>query len=131
MFQDYIDGVLQRAAGDERITFAGPYGEGEAPKVFADIDVLVVPSTWYENTPFVVLDAFAAGVPVIASDRGGLSAAVEDGINGLLFRPGDAQSLRTAIELLANDPVLCAGLRPAPPPSIADNYDHFAKIYRG
>jgi len=131
MFQDYIDGVLQRAAGDERITFAGPYGEGEAPKVFADIDVLVVPSTWYENTPFVVLEAFAAGVPVIASDLGGLSEAVEDGINGLLFRPGEAQSLRTAIELLANDPVLCAGLRPAPPPSIADNYDHFAKIYRG
>ena len=59
MFQSYIDGVIAAAAGDPRITFAGSYGEQDTPRVFAEMDVLVVPSTWYENTPFVVLEAFA------------------------------------------------------------------------
>ncbi|MCK5944479.1 MAG: glycosyltransferase, partial [Planctomycetes bacterium] len=67
MFADYIARVRQRAEGDDRIRFAGAYGAEQTSQVFADMDVLVVPSTWYENTPFVVLEAFAAGVPVIAS----------------------------------------------------------------
>ena len=71
MFQSYIDGMVAGAAGDERISFPGSYDAAEAPQVFAGMDVLVVPSVWYENTPFVVLEAFAAGVAVIASNLGG------------------------------------------------------------
>ena len=55
--------------------------------------MLVVPSVWYENTPFVVLEAFAAGRPVIASDLGGLSELVVDGKNGRTFSAGDPGSL--------------------------------------
>lgn len=131
MFQGYIDGVRARAAGDPRITFAGAYAAGDAARVFADMDVLLVPSTWYENTPFVVLEAFAAGVPVIASDLGGLSEVVRDGHNGLLFRAGDAAALRTAIERLAGDPALYRRLVPTPPPGIAACYERFAAAYRG
>ena len=131
MFQDYIDPMLARAADDPRIAFPGPYAAADAPRVFADMDVLVVPSTWYENTPFVVLEAFMAGVPVIASDLGGLSEVVRDGENGLLFAAGDAAGLRAAIERVAGDPAWFAGLDVKTPAGIAQNYDTFVRAYRG
>jgi glycosyltransferase involved in cell wall biosynthesis len=131
MFQGYIDGVVAAAAGDPRIHFAGAYDAVDASRVFADMDVLVVPSTWYENTPFVVLEAFAAGVPVLASDLGGVAEVVRDGENGALFRAGDAAALRAAIERVAGDPQWFARLRPAVPPGIAENYERFAAAYRG
>ena len=131
MFQDYIDRMRAAATGDPRIVFAGPYAAAQAPRVFADMDVLIVPSTWYENTPFVVLEAFAAGVPVLASDLGGLAEVVRDGENGTLFRAGDAASLRAAIERLAADPGWFTRLRFPQPPSIAGNHEAFAAAYRG
>lgn len=131
MFQSYIDPLLARAAVDPRIRFPGPYAAADAARVFADMDVLVVPSTWYENTPFVVLEAFAAGVPVIAADLGGLSEVVRDGENGLLFRAGDAASLGAAIERIAGDPSWFSRLRLAAPAGIERNYDVFALAYRG
>lgn len=54
---------------------------------------LVVPSIWYENFPRILVEAFAAGLPVIASRIGALAAIVTDGTTGLLFEPGDAQDL--------------------------------------
>lgn len=131
MFADYIAHCRAIADGDSRIRFVGPYGETDAADVFAGLDVLVVPSTWYENTPFVVLEAFAAGVPVVASDLGGLSELVVDGRNGLLFRAGDAAALRGAIERLAGDPTLLAGLRPTPPHDVAVDYAAFRRLYAG
>jgi glycosyltransferase involved in cell wall biosynthesis len=110
MFAEYIARCRAAAGGDPRIVFAGPYGEEDTGRVFAGLDALVVPSTWYENTPFVVLEAFAAGVPVVASDLGGLAEVVQHERNGLLFRAGDAAALREAIERLASDPGLLARL---------------------
>lgn len=131
MFADYIRRLRETAGDDPRITFPGPYDAAQAPAVFAGMDALVVPSTWYENTPFVVLEAFAAGVPVLASDLGGLREVVRDGDNGLLFRAGDAASLRAAIERLVAEPGLYGRLTPLAPPTIAHDYDAFAPLYRG
>lgn len=58
---------------------------------------LVVPSIWYENFPRTLVEAFAAGLPVIASRIGALAAIVGDGRTGLLFEPGDAQDLARKI----------------------------------
>lgn len=58
---------------------------------------LVVPSIWYETFGLVVVEAFAAGLPVIASRIGALAAIVADGRTGLLFEPGDAQDLARKI----------------------------------
>ncbi|MFY9343209.1 MAG: glycosyltransferase [Planctomycetota bacterium] len=129
MFAEYIAQCRALAGGDPRITYAGPYEEGEVARVFAELDVLVVPSTWYENTPFVVLEAFAAGVPVIASDLGGLAEVVQHERNGLLFHAGDVASLRGAIERLAGDTSLYARLRPQAPPDIAANFATFRRSY--
>lgn len=78
-------------------------------------DILVVPSRWYENSPNVILEAFASGVPVVAADHGGMAEMVRDGVDGLLFRPGDAASLAAVLRRLQTEsdllPRLRAGIR--------------------
>jgi glycosyltransferase involved in cell wall biosynthesis len=58
---------------------------------------VVFPSLWYEGMPMTILEAFAAGVPVIAARRGAAAAMVEDGVTGLTFDPGDATALAASL----------------------------------
>ncbi len=81
------------------------------PSILASLDVLVVPSTWLENAPLVVREAFLAGVPVIASRLGGLTEVVKHEVNGLFFRPGDARDLQGCLQRLATEPRLLDRLR--------------------
>ena len=129
LFQDYINKLRAQAGDDSRITFAGAYAEGDAARVFAETDLLVVPSTWYENTPFVMLEAFAAGVPVIASDLGGLSEIIQDGKNGMLFRAGDPVALQHRIEHAVHTPEWWLSLDIRPLDEIGKCYDAFAAAY--
>ena len=64
----------------------------------------IVPSEWYESFGIVVLESFAAGTPVIASNIGGLPELVDDGKSGLLFRPGDADDLAEKMGKMLRDP---------------------------
>jgi len=66
-----------------------------------------VPSLWWENSPLTVLEALAAGVPVVASRTGGVPEVVPEGA-GLLVPPGDVGALRTALQR-AIDGLLLAG----------------------
>lgn len=131
MFQDYIDQLKASAAKDPRVRFHGAYTEHETEGVFANMDVLVVPSTWFENTPFVMLEAFAAGVPVIASDLGGLAEIVIPNRNGLTFAANDASSLRAAIEQVAGNTQWFSELEVKPLHSIEECYQHYEAAYRG
>ncbi len=131
MFQEYIDGVRRQAGADPRIEFPGPFDHGALDQVMADTDLLVVPSLWYENTPFVVLEAFEAGVPVAVSALGGMTEVVEPGRNGFHFPAGDVEALASLIQGLVDDPSPLAALEPTPVATIATNYDLFSKLYRG
>ena len=59
----------------------------------AEIDWVVVPSIWWENSPLVIQEAFLHGRPVICSDIGGMAEKVEHEVNGLHFRVGDHAAL--------------------------------------
>jgi glycosyltransferase involved in cell wall biosynthesis len=131
MFAEYIDDLRSRAADDPRFAFPGPFGRAELSDVLADLDVLVVPSTWHENTPFVILEAFAAGVPVIASRLGGMAEIVEHERNGLLFAAGDSDDLGRCLERVVDELDLLASLRPAAPGTVDDDAARFAALYRG
>jgi glycosyltransferase involved in cell wall biosynthesis len=61
---------------------------------------LIMPSIWYENMPYVVLEALSRGTPVIASRLGGVPERITEGVNGFLFQPGDAADLVRAIQKL-------------------------------
>jgi glycosyltransferase involved in cell wall biosynthesis len=78
---------------------------GDVPDVLAGLDVVVCPSV---REPFgmVLLEAMAAGRPVVASDSGGPAEIVEDGMSGLLFPTGDAAALAERLQRLLDDPAL-------------------------
>ena len=81
-------------------------------RVNAQIDVGVVPSIWDETLCFTGLEFLLCGVPVIASSLGGMLDYVEDGVNGLLVQPGDADDLAKAMASFLDTPSLSAELRP-------------------
>jgi glycosyltransferase involved in cell wall biosynthesis len=78
----------------------------------ARTDVLVVPSQWYENRPLVILEALAAGVPVLCTDLGGMRELVREGVQGHRFPFDDSQLLRDLLAQFLADPTLLDALRP-------------------
>ena len=89
----------------------GPIPHDAVPAALASVDVLVVPSVWLENAPFVIREAFAAGVPVVASNIGGMAEMVADGRTGLLFQVGDAADLRRTMRRVIEEAGLLDRLR--------------------
>ena len=110
-YGDYLRRLKDLAGGDGRISFPGHFPRGELAGVLAGLDVLVVPSRWYENAPGVIFEAFAAGMPVVATDLGGMSEFVRHGGNGLLFALEDAGDLARQLRRLAEEPGLLARLQ--------------------
>ncbi len=72
-------GVQKRFLESDNIIFKGSYDNNTIDEVLNSIDILIVPSTWYENSPLVIQEAFLAGVPVITSEIGGMAELVKDG----------------------------------------------------
>ncbi len=109
-FPDYVERLKASSVADPRIKFCGTFPNQQIGEVFSDLDVLVVPSIWYENTPLVIYSAQAAGCPVIASNLGGMAEAVRHEDNGLLFEPGDASGLAAILKRLIGTPNLVENL---------------------
>jgi glycosyltransferase involved in cell wall biosynthesis len=101
--QDYATSLQVRAGENEPIEFCGTFPNSEIAKVFSGIDVLVVPSLWYENTPLVIYSAQAARCPVVASDLPGLSAVIKNEENGLLFESGCSVDLEKQLARLVTE----------------------------
>jgi len=101
-FPDYVEGLRDRARG-LAVSFPGRFEPAELDAILAGLDLLVVPSIWYENMPITLQEAFRNSLPVVASDLGGMSEAVEHGVSGLLVPPGDSGALAAAIRELAGD----------------------------
>jgi glycosyltransferase involved in cell wall biosynthesis len=99
-------GYLKNRVKNPRIHFRGPYDNQDVAKVLSNIDALVVPSIWYENSPLVIHEAFLAKIPVIATNLGGMAEYVKHGKNGLLFELGNVDDLRVKMTMLARDPEL-------------------------
>ncbi|UGY13120.1 glycosyltransferase [Bradyrhizobium septentrionale] len=95
-----------RASGN--VTFLGAISREEVFAEMAKARALVVPSLWYEGFPMVVVEAFARGTPLIASEIGGLAEVVSDGGTGALVPPGDAAALRQQIADVVGAPDLAA-----------------------
>jgi glycosyltransferase involved in cell wall biosynthesis len=79
------------------VTVVGRYDHASIPQLMANIDWVVVPSIWWENSPLVIQEAFHHLRPVICSDIGGMAEKVQDGVNGLHFQAGKPESLADAI----------------------------------
>lgn len=110
-FPPYVRELRALASNDARITFAGTFPRERIGRTLGAIDVLVVPSRWYENSPLVIFEAFAAGVPVVATDLGGMAEAVASEGDGLLFELEDVDDLARQLRRLIEEPGLIARLR--------------------
>lgn len=94
---------LHRLARSHPVHFVGEIPNSEFPGFLEGVDCLVTPSIWRENAPMVVQEAFAAGIPVVASRLGGYVELLESG-GGLLCDPGDPNAFRLALQDLARTP---------------------------
>ena len=90
-----------------RVTSLGRLPAKELHDCIRGAALVVVPSRWYENQPMIVLEAFACGRPVVASDLGGLSEMVESGLTGQLVPHNDATALAWTLAELSGDPQKC------------------------
>ena len=89
--------------GLSNIEFLGFKGGTELEEVIKSARFTLIPSIWYDNLPNTALESFQYSKPVIASNIGSLPELVIDGVNGYLFEPGNADDLKTKIELLDDD----------------------------
>ncbi|MGA0597844.1 glycosyltransferase [Enterovirga sp. CN4-39] len=99
--QSAVAAAVARANGRARLR--GSYGADELPELMADVDWVIVPSIWWENSPLVIEEALALGRPVICSGIGGMAEKVRPGIDGLHFPVGDHVALGRLIADLAID----------------------------
>jgi glycosyltransferase involved in cell wall biosynthesis len=89
--------VASAVALDPSIEWLGTRRPDEVQNLMREAAVLVVPSTWYEGFPLVIAEAFAAGLPVVASRLGAIEELVADGVTGRLFAAGDSLKLASAL----------------------------------
>jgi len=114
------------------IRFEGAFRNDRIADVYAETDVLVVPSIWFENSPITIQEAFAARTPVVASRLGAMVDLIHDGKNGLLFEPGNAEDLAAKLERLLDEPGLLERLREGIPAvkTIEENARELETLYR-
>jgi len=85
----------------ERVSFSG--SRGDVPQILSGAQLFVL-SSRREGFPLSILEAMRAGLPVVASDVGGVAEAVRDGESGLLFPPGRSRELKDRLAMLIDDP---------------------------
>jgi glycosyltransferase involved in cell wall biosynthesis len=97
----------------------------EVPQILRDARALIVGSKWPENSPLVILEALAAGCPVIAPRIGGIPELLKDGIDGILYEAGDLTSLKLAIIQMTK-----TNYSPEVPPTFSAHTSEIEGLYR-
>lgn len=109
--------MLQQRAAGLPVRFMGTFDPARMREVLDELDAVVIPSRWYENSPLVLLNALASHTPVIVSDVAGMTEFVEDGVNGRTFERGSVAALASVLAGLDRDPAQWRGL------AATTNYD--------
>lgn len=130
-YEGYVKFLEHSFRKDKRIEFMGEFDNKNVGTVFNNFDILVVPSLWPENSPFVIQEAFLARKPVIASRIGGIPELITEGVNGLLFNPADPNDLHEKIQYLIENPGIIEKFRENTPmlKNIEDNAKDMENIY--
>ena len=134
-FPDYGKKLEELANGTaqnrDKISFPGSFPNKDLGTVLQNMDVLVVPSRWYENTPLVIQSALASKTPLIVTNLGGMAELIRHEFNGLLFELNNVNSLREQLQRLLDEKDLLATLREniAPERSMPQMVDDIEKVY--
>jgi len=101
--KQYKQQLNDAAEGIEFVNFCGTFIQEDFNKVLEKLDVVVIPSIWYENTPLTALTALLGKRVLIVSNLGGLSTLVQDNVSGFTFPVGDSVALSKILKKLAQD----------------------------
>ena len=129
-FRNRLKALIEET--EQNVTLIGRYDHAALPRLMANVDWVVVPSIWWENSPLVIQEAFFQGRPVICSDIGGMAEKVTDGVNGLHFHTGDPRSLAQTIRRAVSSPDVWETLRSGIPEvyRIEDSVAVLSEVYR-
>lgn len=96
-----LEEVKREVANDRRFVVYGKLSSKEVAKIFEEIDLTIVPSLCYENSPTVIYESLSFGVPVLAAKIGGVAELVHDGENGFTFLAGSPEDLVRTLKYCA------------------------------
>jgi glycosyltransferase involved in cell wall biosynthesis len=99
----YMERLKALAAGHD-VAFKGTFASARMAEVLAPMDLLVIPSRWYENSPLVLLNALATHTPVLVSDVAGMTEFLQPGLNGHAFARGSVDDLADKLKALVAEP---------------------------
>lgn len=130
------DLVIASAGRIERVQWLGRRSREEVLALMRDALILIFPSEWYEGAlPLVILEAYAVGLPVVASNIGSMTTMVGDQRTGIHFRSGDAMDLADKVAGIASQPAAIAAMRREARTEFEarytanGNYDQLMRIY--
>lgn len=106
-----MDRVMAEAAMSEGVHVLGALDQRAVVEEMKSATVLLLPSESYETFGLVAIEAYATGLPVVATRLGAVAEVVKDGETGLLFEPGDVGGLRSKVEVLIADPTRLSAMR--------------------
>jgi glycosyltransferase involved in cell wall biosynthesis len=129
---DYVARLRRLAGDDRRIQLHGRFENSRVAEILMGLDVAVVPSIWYENSPLAIMEAHAAGTPVVTAALGGMAELVRDGVDGLHFKAVDSADLTRQLQRLLDEPELLLSLRSGVtmPRDIEDEMLQLVAIYQ-
>ncbi|MCB9812847.1 MAG: glycosyltransferase family 4 protein [Pseudomonadales bacterium] len=100
----YTSSIQSLISHSKSIKLEGTFKPEEIAQVFSEVDVLVLPSRWFENGPLVLRNSLLGKIPVIATNLGSNPEYINDPLNGLLFENEDENDLANKIEFLIEKP---------------------------
>jgi glycosyltransferase involved in cell wall biosynthesis len=121
-----------RELATPQVRFLGRLTRQAVWETLARVDVVVVPSLWYETFSFIVSEAFVSGAPVVASQLGPLADRVRHEVDGLLVPAGDVAAWRSALQRLVDEPGLLERLQAnvRPPLTLDEHVQQLQVLYR-
>ena len=99
----YAERLREMVPADLGIRMRGRYRNADLPEILANIDLLVVPSLWWETYCLTIFEGLLSGAVVLAADHGAMREALKGGGEGLLFEPGSAADLQAKIRTVRDD----------------------------
>jgi glycosyltransferase involved in cell wall biosynthesis len=127
---DYAKKVMEIVSRQKNIEIKGGFKPDQIGKVFEEIDMLIVPSTWFENAPLVLRDALLSHTPAIATNLGGLTELINEKKSGLLFENGNSDDLADKIAKVIKNPELLRSFAFPRQKNIKQNADELISLYR-
>ncbi len=126
------DVEIQEVWGNTPVTRRGKFSQDEVDQLYAQIDVLLAPSTWPESYGLVTREALAAGAWVVASDRGAIGSDVTPGENGFVVDVATHEGVKAALQTIDGDPERYLNAPASTPElrSVAAQVDDLTKMYR-